>query len=113
MADSPGNAAAQRADELLRRGKALAARRAITEDDVLRAAECVGVAQERDQNARDRDLQRHYEAGAAHERAAEVEETAAREDVGDVDAHQRAAQRQREAARRELQAAQESGRQDA
>jgi hypothetical protein len=44
---------------------------------------------------RDRELQRHYEAGAADERAAEIEELAVREGLGDVAAHQRAAERQR------------------
>jgi hypothetical protein len=63
-------------------------------------------------HARDRELYRHYEAGAAHERAAEIEELAVEEGLGDVSAHQRAAERERAAARRDLQAAQEFDRQD-
>jgi hypothetical protein len=113
MADSRGSEAARRAQELLHRGADLAAGKAITEQDVKRAAEYAERARERDQEARDRELLRHYEAGAAHERAAEVHERAVEEGLGDVDAHGRAAQRERDAARRNLQAAQESDRQDA
>ncbi|HUE34809.1 MAG TPA: hypothetical protein VMQ38_18450 [Mycobacterium sp.] len=96
-----------------RRNEELAARKAITSEDLQRATEHAELAHERDQKARDRELYRHYEAGAAHERAADVEELAVREGLGDVSAHQRAAQREREAARRDLAAAQEFDRQDA
>lgn len=58
-------------------------------------------------------MHRHYEAGAAHERAAEVEELAVEERLGDVAAHRRAAEKEREAARRDLQAAQQADQQDA
>jgi hypothetical protein len=58
-------------------------------------------------------VQRHYEAGVAHERAAEVEERAVAEGLGDVEAHRRAAEKEYEAARRHFIAAQEAGAQDA
>jgi hypothetical protein len=113
MADSPGEQAGQRAQELLRRGAELAAHKSITQDDVQRAAEHADRSHERDQAARERAVHRHYEAGAAHERAAEVEELAVEEGLGDVAAHRRAAQKEREAARRDLQAAQQADQQDA
>jgi hypothetical protein len=113
MADSPGEQAGQRAQELLRRGAELAAHKSITQDDVKRAAEHADRSHERDQAARERAVHRHYEAGAAHERAAEVEELAVEEGLGDVAAHRRAAQKEREAARRDLQAAQQADQQDA
>ncbi len=113
MAVSPGEEAAQRAQELLRRGAELAARKTVTDEDVKRAAEHGERAHERDQAARNRALQRHYEAGAAHERAAEVEELAVEEGLGDVAAHRQAAEKEHEAARRELRAAQEADQQDA
>jgi len=113
MAESPGHEAAQRAHELLRRGAELAARKAVTQKDVQRAAEHAARAHQRDQAARGRELERHYEAGAAHERAAEIQELAVQEGLGDVAAHQRAAERERAAARRNMAAAQESDRQDA
>jgi hypothetical protein len=113
MADTAGDEAAQRAQELLRRGAELAARKAVTEDDVKRAAEHAERSHERDQEARQRELYRHYEAGAAHERAAEVHELAVEEGLGDVAAHRRAAEWEREAARRDLQAAQQADNQDA
>ncbi|OBG40992.1 hypothetical protein [Mycobacterium sp. E3198] len=113
MAVSPGEEAAQRAQELLRRGADLAARKGVTEEDVKRAAESAERAHERDQAARQRAVYRHYEAGAAHERAAEVEELAVVEGLGDVAAHRRAAEKEREAARRDLRAAQEADQQDA
>ncbi|OBI89756.1 hypothetical protein [Mycobacterium sp. 1245805.9] len=113
MADSPGDEAAQRAQELLRRESELAARKAVTQDDVRRAAERADRAHRRDQAARERAVYRHYAAGAAHERAAEVEELAVAEGLGDVAAHRRAAAKEREAARRELRAAQEADQQDA
>jgi hypothetical protein len=53
MAASPGEEAAQRAAELLRRGAELAARKAVTEEDVQRAAE----------HAARRDLQAAQEGG--------------------------------------------------
>lgn len=113
MAESAGDEAHRRAQELMRRGAELAARKAVTEDDVRRAAEHAARAHARDQNARDRELLRHYEAGAAHERAAEVHEAAVKEGLGDVAAHRLAAAREREAARRDLQFAQEAGNQEA
>ncbi|MCV7445008.1 hypothetical protein AWB91_24840 [Mycobacterium paraense] len=113
MAVSPGEEAAQRAQELLLRGAELAAGKAVTEEDVKRAAERSDRAHVRDQAARDRAVYRHYEAGAAHERAAEIEELAVVEGLGDVDAHRRAAERERDAARRDLRAAQEADQQDA
>ena len=113
MADTPGDEAGRRAQELLRRGSDLAAHKSVTEDDVKRAAERADRAHERDQAARQRAIHRHYAAGAAHERAAEVEELAVEEGLGDVAAHRRAANREREAARRELQAAQQADQQDA
>jgi len=113
MADSRGNEAAQRAAELLRRERELAAHQAVTEDDVRRAAERATRAHERDNEAHRRVRQRHYHAAVAHERAAAAHELAAEEGLGDVDGHRRAAERQREAARRDLIVAQESEQQDA
>ena len=100
MADSAGDEAARCSAELLLRSEELAPRKAITSEDLQRATECAELAHERDQKARDRELYRHYEAGAADERAAHVEELAVREGLGDVAAHRCAAQREREAARR-------------
>ncbi len=113
MAVSPGEEAAQRAQELLRRGQDLAAHKAVTEEDVKLAAERGERAHVRDQEARNRALRRHYEAGAAHERAAQIHELAVEEGLGDVAAHQRAAEMEREAARRDLEAAQEADQQNA
>jgi hypothetical protein len=112
MADSPSGEAAERAEELLRRGSELAAGKAITEDDVKRAAERAKRAHARDEEAHRRERQRHYEAGAAHERAAELQELAVEEGLGDVAAHRRAAEREREAARRDYLAAQEARAED-
>ena len=112
MTDSPGDEAARRAAELLRRGKDLAAGKAITEDDLKRAAERAERAHERDREAHRREHYRHYEAAAAHERAAEIHELAVEERLGDVAAHQRAAERERQAARRDFIAAQEYDRQE-
>ncbi|MEY8018151.1 hypothetical protein [Mycobacterium servetii] len=86
MADSPGDKAAQRAAELSRRERDLAAHRPVTEEDVKRAAH-------------------------AHERAAEAHELAVEEGLGDVAAHRLAAEGEREAARRDLTTAQEADRQ--
>ncbi|WP_407685272.1 hypothetical protein [Mycobacterium sp. HUMS_1102779] len=108
MADSPGDEAAQRAAELSRRERDLAAHRPVTEDDVKRAAERAARARERDVEAHRRLLQRHYAAAAAHERAAEAHELALEEGLGDVAAHRLAAEREREAARRDLMTAQEA-----
>ena len=107
---SAGDEAAQRADELNRRGRDLAAGKAITPQDVKRAAEQAELAHERDAEAHRRERHRHFEAGAAHERAAEIQELAVEEGLGDVAAHQRAAVREREAARRDYLAAQEAER---
>ncbi len=108
MADSAGGEAAQRAEELQRRERELAAGKAITDEDVKRARERAERAHERDRDAHERERQRHYLAGAAHERAAEVHELAVEEGLGDVGAHERAAAREREAARRDYLAAQEA-----
>ena len=113
MAESPGDQAAQRARELLRREAELVVHKAVTQEDVERAAERADRAHERDQAARERAVYRHYAAGAAHERAAEVHELAVVEGLGDVAAHRRAAEKEREAARRDLQAAQGADQQDA
>jgi hypothetical protein len=112
MADSPDGGAAQRAEELLCREQELAADNAVTEQDVKRAAERSAEAHERDREAHLRERQRHYDAGVAHERAAEVEELAVHQGLGDVAAHQRAAEREREAARRDYVAAQEADHQE-
>lgn len=108
MGDSPGNEAAQRAEELLRRGRDLAARKPITPQDVERATDRAEHAAARDLEAHRRDRDRHYEAAAAHERAAEIHELAVAEGLGDVGAHRLAAEREREAARRNFLAAQEA-----
>lgn len=108
MGDSPGNEAAQRAEELLRRGRDLAARKPITSQDVERATDRAEHAQDRDHDAHRRERNRHYEAAAAHERAAEIHELAVAEGLGDVGAHRLAAEREREAARRNFLAAQEA-----
>ncbi|MEE2854290.1 MAG: hypothetical protein VX424_16760 [Actinomycetota bacterium] len=113
MGEAAGNEAAQRAEELLRRGQELSAGQAVTADDVERAAEHAEQSSLRDQAAHQRSVQRHYEAGAAHERAAEVAERAVAEGLGDVAAHRRTAAKEREAARRNFIAAQEAGQQDA
>jgi hypothetical protein len=113
MTESLGNEAAQRAQELLRRGAELSQGKAVTDEDVQRAAAHAAHAHERDQRARDRELQRHYDAGVAHEHAAKVHELAADEGIGDVAAHRAAALAEREAARRNLISAQESDKQDA
>lgn len=113
MTVSPGEEAAQRAQELLRRGAELAAGKGVTEDDVKRATEHADRSRVRDQAARQRAVYRHYEAGAGHERAARIEERAATDGLGDVAAHRRAAERERDAARRDLRAAQEADQQDA
>jgi hypothetical protein len=76
------------------------------------AAERSAEAHERDREAHLRERQRHYDAGVAHERAAEVEELAVHQGLGDVAAHQRAAEREREAARRDYVAAQEADHQE-
>jgi hypothetical protein len=108
MADSPGGETVPRAEELRRREQQLAAGKPVTADDVKRAAMRAEEAHERDREAHLRERQRHYDAGAAHERAAEVEELAVHEGLGDVAAHRRAAEREREAARRDYVAAQEA-----
>ena len=113
MREAAGNEAARRAQELLRRGEELSAGQAITADDVKRAAEHAEHSHARDQVAHQRGVQRHYEAGAAHERAAEVQERAVAEGLGDVAAHRRAAEQEHEAARRNFIAAQEADQQDA
>ncbi|OBK67179.1 hypothetical protein [Mycobacterium sp. 1165178.9] len=113
MGEAAGNEAARRAEELLRRGRELSAGQAITADDVKRAAEHAEHSHERDQAAHRRGVQRHYAAGVAHERAAEVEDRAVAEGLGDVAAHRRAAEKEREAARRHFIAAQEAHQQDA
>ncbi|WP_165609403.1 hypothetical protein [Mycobacterium alsense] len=56
---------------------------------------------------------RRDQAGAAHERAAEVHERAVFEGLGDVAAHRLAAEREREAARGNPRAAQEADRRGA
>ncbi len=66
-----------------------------------------------DQAAHRRGVQRHYEAGGAHVRAAKVEERAVAEGLGDVAAHRRAAEKEHQAARRNFIAAQEADQQDA
>lgn len=108
MADSPGDEAAERADELLRREEKLVAGTPVTDEDARRAAENAARAHARDQDAHRRLQYRHYEAAAAHERAAEVEDLAVEEGIGDVAAHKQAAVREREAARRNLIEAQEA-----
>ncbi|WP_406817185.1 hypothetical protein [Mycobacterium sp. M23085] len=113
MGEAAGDEATRRAEELLRRGEELSAGKAITADDVKRAAERAELAQLRDQAAHRRVAQRHYEAGVAHERAAEVEQRAVAEGLGDVAAHRRAADQEREAARRNFIAAQQAGQRDA
>ncbi|OBH40436.1 hypothetical protein [Mycobacterium mantenii] len=113
MADTPGNEAARRSQELLRRGRELADGHSITEADVRRAAERAESAHARDEEAHRRESRRHYEAAIAHERAAEIQELAVAEGLGDVDAHKRAAEREREAARRNFVAAQEAVHPDA
>ncbi|OBI43201.1 hypothetical protein [Mycobacterium colombiense] len=113
MAESPGEDAARRAQELLRREEELASGKAITPADVKRAAERAETSRERDEAAHRREVDRHYQAGVAHERAAEVHERAVAEGLGDVAAHRRAAEKEREAARRNFVAAQEARRQDA
>jgi hypothetical protein len=113
MGEAAGNEAARRAEELLRRGQELSAGKAVTADDLKCAADHAEQSRVRDQAAHQRSVQRHYEAGVAHERAAEVEERAVAEGLGDVAAHQRAAEKEREAARRNFIAAQEAGQQDA
>jgi hypothetical protein len=107
MADSPGDQAAERSQQLLRRSRDLAARKAITQDDIDRAARHAQDAHERDEEAHRREQYWLYEAGATHERAAEIQELAVQEGLGDVDAHRQAAERERQAALRDLQAAQE------
>lgn len=113
MGEAAGNEAARRAEELLHRGQELVSGKAITAADVTQAAECAERSRVRDQAAHQRAVQRHYEAGVAHERAAEVEERAVAEGLGDVAAHRRAVDKEREAARRNFIAAQEAGQQDA
>ncbi|MEB4208623.1 hypothetical protein [Mycobacterium sp. 94-17] len=113
MGDKAGKEAATRAEELLRRGRELADRKPVTAADARRASERAEHAHARDQDARDRELQRQYEAAAAHERAAEVHELAVKEGLGDVAAHRRAAEKERESARRDYQKAQEADRQQA
>lgn len=113
MGEAAGNQAARRAEELLHRGRELASGKAITSADVKRAAERAEASRERDQAAHRRGVDRHYDAAAAHERAAEVEERAVAEGLGDVAAHRRAAEKERESARRNFIAAQEANHQDA
>lgn len=112
MGEAAGNAAARRAEELLRRGEELAAGKAVTADDV-RRAERAEASHERDEEAHRRGVQRHYDAAVAHERAAEVHERAVAQRLGDVAAHQRAAEKERDAARHDYQKAQEAERQGA
>lgn len=113
MADTAGKDAARRAEELLHRGQELAARKPVTAADVQRAGERAEQAHVCDQDARDRELRRQYQAAAAHERAAEVHGRAVEEGLGDVAAHRRAAAKERAAARRDYQGAQEADRQQA
>ncbi|RDH77992.1 hypothetical protein DVS77_14240 [Mycolicibacterium moriokaense] len=112
MTDSPGEEAAERADELLRREAQLAAGVPVTEEDAQHAAEHAARAHARDEDSHRRLQYRHYQAAAAHERAAEIEELAVEEGLGDVAAHRQAAVREREAARRNLIEAQEADPQD-
>lgn len=70
-------------------------------------------SRQRDLDAHRRDEHRHYQAAIAHERAAEVEDRAVAEGLGNVAAHQRAADREREAARRNFMAAQQANSYDA